>query len=131
MKLYNFFLFILSFVCTLSSALPANGQCAAIRSEDAPLRNMNGAGISLFENQVRINIAESYVEPSERAPTGGFTVSVHNDHCTSILVVFRTPAPDARSYQQVLAAGASSIRGLIPRIVERGAIIRVTILDRW
>jgi hypothetical protein len=120
---------MLSFICTLSNALSQPNQCAPINADNAPIRNLNGAGISLFDNEVRINIVDSYIAPSADHPSGGFTVSVINDYCSPIKVIFKTP--DGPSYNQVLPHGSSSGRTLVPLRVAHGGILRVTILDHW
>jgi hypothetical protein len=129
MKLHNFFLFFLSFICTLSNALPAsNNQCAAIHVDQAPLRNLSGLGISFFSDQVRIVIVDSYVSgTAEHA--AGFTATVVNDYCTAIMVIFKTPG--GPSFQQVIQPGHASRRSVIPYQVPHGGVLYVTITDRW
>jgi hypothetical protein len=128
MKLYNFLLLILSFACTLSGALPAgNNQCAPVNEDGAALRNTNGAGISLFSNQIRINIVQAYYAPTQRYPWGGFVVSIINDYCLYIEVTFRLP--DGRSYTQRVSPRSSVLDALIPRGVQQGAIIHVSVHD--
>jgi hypothetical protein len=129
MKLYNFFLLILSFTCTLSTALPAgSSQCVPVNADDAPLRNINGAGISLFSNQVRINIVQAEIEPGGITPYGGFMVSIINDYCRAIAVTFRWPSGE--TFVRAVSPGSSWLRSLIPRRAAQGTIFHVSIHDQ-
>jgi hypothetical protein len=128
MNLYNFFLLILSFICTLSEALPAgSSQCVPVNEDGAALRMTNGAGISLFSNQVRINIVDSHIEPSSFYPWGGFTVSIHNDYCLPLRIFFNLP--NGQREERVISARTTSPRAFVHRGVIQGAIVRVAIQD--
>jgi hypothetical protein len=128
MNLYNFFLLILSFTCTLSGALPARGnQCVPVNEDGAALRMRNGAGISLFSDQIRINVVESYREPSLRFPRGGFTVSIVNDYCLYIQVTFHFQ--NGETYERTIGSRSSAPQAFIPIGVGQGDIIRISIHD--
>ena len=127
MKLYNFFLAILSFGFALSAPLPAPGSCSAVNEDDGTMRMASGAGVSLFSNQVRINIVDSLIEPSTSYPWGGFTVSIHNDYCLTISVTFHLP--NGESYDHTVSAYSSTSRALIPHRVPHGDVVHVSIAD--
>jgi hypothetical protein len=128
MKLYNVFLLILSSTCTLSGASPVrSSQCVPVNEDGAALRMTNGAGISLFSNQVRINIVESYIEPSTFYPFGGFTISFHNDFCHALRVTF--DFLNGRNFEALFSPWTSSARFVIPRGAGQGSIVRVSIRD--
>lgn len=127
MKLHSFFLVILSFICTLSVAAPVRNQCQPVNADDAALRNSNGAGLSLFSNQVRINIDQAYVAPSSWNPHGGFTVNVINDYCLSISILFEFP--HGGNFRQTVPARTHMSGLLIPHAVGQGGNMQVSVTD--
>jgi hypothetical protein len=130
MKLYNFFLLTLSLICTLSEALPAGGgQCVPVNADGASLRNSNGAMLSLFSNQIRVRVVQSYIEPSTTMPFGGIFVDVTNDYCLRIRVEFRMS--DGATYAFFVGGRSAIIRTLIPRAIAHNDIIHVSIHDAF
>src|SRR4051812_26403867 len=96
MKLLSFFLLILSFICTLSEALPAGGsQCVPVNEGGGTLRNINGAAVSAFSDRVQIVVAQASVEPSSRHPFGAVFVDIFNQHCLRVRV--EIVLPDGRN----------------------------------
>lgn len=130
MKLYNFFLLILSFICTLSGALPARGgQCVPANEGGGAIRNSNGATVSAFQNQVRVRIVQSYLEPSSWYPHGGIFIDVVNDYCLRVRVDFALP--NGNSYSFFVGARSAILSQAIGEHIQQGAVIHVTIEDAF
>lgn len=127
MKLYSFFLLTLSFICTLSAALPASSRCVPINEDGAPLRIVNGAGISLFSNQVRINVEQQFLQPTTFYPYGGFVVNIINDYCRTIFITFRWP--NGAMITRAVGAGSVWPHEVIPRSADPSGMLRVAISD--
>ena len=100
-----------------------------INEDDAALRNSNGAGISLFSNQVRINIAQAYLEPSAFYPHGGFSVNIVNEYCLPVWVTFTLP--NGQSYNEHVSAHTQRSNVVIPRNAAQGAVLHVSIEDAF
>jgi hypothetical protein len=129
MKLNTFFLLIISFICTLSEALPAGGQCVPANEGGGAIRNANGATVSAFQNQVRVRIVNSYIEPSSWAPWGGIFIDVVNDYCLRVAVTFALP--DGNHHTFYVGARRAILSQLLPGHIPHNAVMQVTIEDAF
>jgi hypothetical protein len=122
MLLHKLFFFLLSFVCTLSSAQP---HCQNTDVTNAIIRNINGASATYLQDHVAISILQHYVTPSEDFPQGGVVVNVTNAYCFDIEVTFTLE--NGQGYIYRIRSGQHNIHLLIPGRVLYAHEIRVSI----
>jgi hypothetical protein len=129
MKLYNFFLLILSFICTLSDARPGQSLCVPLNEGGGFLRVANGATVSAFSDQVRIRVVQDYMEPSVAYPLGGLMVDIINEYCLRVRVTFIRP--DGRRQVFIVRGRDVSLNTWLRGHLAHNTIIQVIIEDRF
>jgi hypothetical protein len=74
-----------------------------------------------------MNIGQSYIQPSSYNPFGGFTISIINDYCLTIYVLFQFP--NGGNFRQTVGARSRVMGLLIPHALIQGALMHITVHD--
>jgi hypothetical protein len=129
MKLNNFYLLFLSFICSLSGVLSAPSQCVPVNLDGAAVRNINGASSSFFSNQITIRVVQSYIEPSTWMPFGGILVDINNQYCLPIRVTFTLP--NGQIHQVTVNARTNVPRIHVSGHVNQGDVMHIDVHDAY
>jgi hypothetical protein len=132
MLFHQLFFFILSLVCTLTSAAPAPAPHCPVRYapvNGAAMRNMNGSGGTFFDNHVAITITQAYREPSPSYPWGGVGVRITNAYCFRVTITFTYE--NGHHYDLHVGSYTTNLDLIIPEGAPIGHVLHVSVEADW